>query len=863
MHLRPAEGAPQPVGRAIVDHLFPDPDDSGRIPIVGVAGSRHTTQIARLLAWVMQLGGRHVGLACRDGLFLDRRRVEAGDCTRWDAGRRLLINRNVEAAVFENDASAILQRRPGLRPLHGRHRHRPGAASRRWPSYEVHDVDQMLKVLRTQVDVVLADGVAVLNGGDERVAALARAVRRRRGAVCAGRTCAAARQAQRAAGARAVFLRDGDCVLAEGPAEIVLPRLAPLSRAGRHDLGARGAARRRRCRPGRMGIAADLITAGVQTFGPAPVHTRASTPHARTARRQKGGRLMDAVPHPRAARAQPVEPAHGHRGHRALRRGRARHRSGCPPSSRACARCSLRSPSPGPIDEGPLSMAQVLEARGADAAGPGRLPGDLQPHLATGEAGTYQVVVEYSEEPVGRLALELARELIAAAADGGSFDAAAAVTRLREIDEDLRLGPSTGSIVNAAIARGIPYRRLTDGSLVQFGWGAKQRRIQAAEVDTTSAVAEIIAQDKHLTKALLQAAGVPVPIGRPVRDADDAWAVAQRDRPAGGGQAAGRQPGQGRDGQRRHARASERGLPAASAIGTVMIEKYLAGGDFRLLVVGKKLVAAARRDPPLVIGDGVLTRERTGRARQCRSAARRRACHLADARAAGHHRPRPGCGVQGLEPDSVPAKGRRVMLRHNANLSTGGSATDVTDDVHPGSRGARRGGGADGGPAHLRRGRGLRKRAAPAGRAARRRGRGQRRAWTAHAPDAVLRQGPQCRRGHHRPPLRPRRRRSRAGGGRHRHQRQDHRDAADRAPVGHRRPARGHDQHRRRLRAGPADRQRRLQRPAQRAQRTGPSRCRRGRVRDSARRHPARRAWASTAARWRWSRTSAKATTSA
>ena len=126
MHLRPAEGAPQPVGRAIVDHLFPDPEDSGRIPIVGVAGSRHTTQIARLLAWVMQLGGRHVGLACRDGLFLDRRRVEAGDCTHWDAGRRLLINRNVEAAVFENDASAILKRRPGLRPLHGGHRHRPG-----------------------------------------------------------------------------------------------------------------------------------------------------------------------------------------------------------------------------------------------------------------------------------------------------------------------------------------------------------------------------------------------------------------------------------------------------------------------------------------------------------------------------------------------------------------------------------------------------------------------------------------------------------------------------------------------------------------------------------------------------------------
>ncbi|MCU0966807.1 MAG: cyanophycin synthetase, partial [Burkholderiaceae bacterium] len=301
---------------------------------------------------------------------------------------------------------------------------------------------------------------------------------------------------------------------------------------------------------------------------------------------------------------------------------------------------------------------------------------------ATGEAGTYQVVVEYSEEQVGRLALELARELIAAAADGGSFDAPAAVNRLRELDEDLRLGPSTGSIVNAAIARGIPCRRLTDGSLVQFGWGSKQRRIQAAEVDTTSAVAESIAQDKHLTKALLQAAGVPVPVGRPVRDADDAWAVAQEIglpvvvKPQDGNQGKGVTVNVA---SREHLDAA---FNAAAAIGTVMIEKYLAGGDFRLLVVGKKLVAAARRDPPQVIGDGVLSvnelverinadpRRGDGHAT---SLTRVRLDTIALSR----------LRVQGLEPVSVPAKGRRVMLRHNANLSTGGSATDVTDDVHP------------------------------------------------------------------------------------------------------------------------------------------------------------------------------------
>src|SRR6185503_8973787 len=114
----------------------------------------------------------------------------------------------------------------------------------------------------------------------------------------------------------------------------------------------------------------------------------------------------------------------------------------------------------------------------------------------------------------------------AAAAAGQDFDTEAAVAELRAIDEDVRLGPSTGAIVNAAAARGIPFRRLTEGSLVQFGWGARQRRIWAAEVDSTGAVAESIAQDKDLTKRLLAAAGVPVPRGRPVTDVEDGWATA-------------------------------------------------------------------------------------------------------------------------------------------------------------------------------------------------------------------------------------------------------------------------------------------------------------------------------------------------
>ncbi|MCW5640229.1 MAG: ATP-grasp domain-containing protein, partial [Rubrivivax sp.] len=226
---------------------------------------------------------------------------------------------------------------------------------------------------------------------------------------------------------------------------------------------------------------------------------------------------------------------------------------------------------------------------------------------AAPEEGIYQIAVECTEEKVGKLAFERAQQLIAAALAGESVDADAAVAELREIDEDVRLGPSTGSIVNAALARGVPYRRLTEGSLVQFGWGVKQRRIWAAEVDSTGAVAESIAQDKDLTKRLLAAAGVPVPRGRPVKDLEDGWAAAQAL-----GLPVVVKPRDGNQGKgvtvnivdREHFDAAYR---AADEIGEVMVEQFLPGHDFRLLVVGDKLVAAARRDPPYVVGDGVHT----------------------------------------------------------------------------------------------------------------------------------------------------------------------------------------------------------------------------------------------------------------
>ncbi|MGA0612514.1 cyanophycin synthetase [Caldimonas sp. KR1-144] len=341
---------------------------------------------------------------------------------------------------------------------------------------------------------------------------------------------------------------------------------------------------------------------------------------------------------------------------------------------------------PGADGAAPVSLAHVLELATLSLQTQAGCPVTFSRTSETVETGTYQVVVEYSEEPVGRLAFDLACALIDAARgdvrNGSEFAVDAAIAKLRELDEDVRLGPSTGSIVNAAVLRGIPYRRLTEGSLVQFGWGAKQRRIQAAEVDSTSAVAESIAQDKDLTKTLLQAAGVPVPIGRPVETADEAWQVAQEI-----GLPVVVKPQDGNQGKgvtvnivdRAHL---EIAFKAAAEIGTVMVEKYLPGSDFRLLVVGQRLVAAARRDPPHVIGDGEHTvRELVDRVNadprrgdgHATSLTKIRFDEIAIARLA----------AQGMKPESVPEKGQRVILRNNANLSTGGTATDVTDDVHP------------------------------------------------------------------------------------------------------------------------------------------------------------------------------------
>ncbi len=290
--------------------------------------------------------------------------------------------------------------------------------------------------------------------------------------------------------------------------------------------------------------------------------------------------------------------------------------------------------------------------------------------------GQCRLLVQYTEEEVGKRALELA------VAHLGQAQVAELPT-LKALAEDVRLGPSTGSIVRAAERRGIPARRMTNGSLVQFGMGSRMRRIWAAETDRTSAIGEAIAQDKDLTKSLLSAIGVPVPEGQVCTTAEQAWAAAQAI-----GLPVAIKPRKGNQGK-----GVSTGLETREAVitafeiavthdGQTIVERHLHGADHRLLVIGDRLVAAARREPPSVVGNGRSTiAELVAVENQNPLRGDDHSTSLSKLRldAIG----REHLAELGLTPESVPSAGEKVSLRRNANLSTGGSAADVTDSVHP------------------------------------------------------------------------------------------------------------------------------------------------------------------------------------
>ena len=297
--------------------------------------------------------------------------------------------------------------------------------------------------------------------------------------------------------------------------------------------------------------------------------------------------------------------------------------------------------------------------------------------------GIYHVVFSYWEEKAGIFAAKAAVSIAQALVDGTSYDLAADIQELREIREKERLGPSTGSIVEEAIKRKIPYIRLNRRSLVQLGYGINQKRIQATIASTTSSIAVEIACDKEETKNLLEAAEIPVPKGSIVYDEEDLQAAIQKInypivlKPVNGNH------GKGATTNIRTWSEAVEALEAAKKFGRAIIcEKYITGRDHRILVINYKFVAAAIRTPAAVTGDGTSTIQQL--IDQVNSDPRR---------GYGHEKVLTTIKIDDFTMniladkqyslDTILKKGEELWLKPTANLSTGGTATDVTDLVHP------------------------------------------------------------------------------------------------------------------------------------------------------------------------------------
>lgn len=302
---------------------------------------------------------------------------------------------------------------------------------------------------------------------------------------------------------------------------------------------------------------------------------------------------------------------------------------------------------------------------------------------STGEHGVYHVVFSYMEEKAGVYAARASVRIVQSLIDGKEYPLDDDIQQLREIREDERLGPSTGSIVEEAASRGIPWIRLNRHSLVQLGYGKNQRRIQATVASTTSSIAVEIACDKEDTKNLLEAAAIPVPKGRIIysnedlQDAIDYTGFPIVIKPVNANH--------GR-GATINITSKEQALEAfavAKRISRgVIIEKYITGFDHRVLVINYRFTAAALRKPAAVTGDGKSTIQQL--IDQVNSDPRR---------GYGHEKELTAIKVddmtlqilseKNLTLESVINNGEELYLKRTANLSTGGTATDVTEIVHP------------------------------------------------------------------------------------------------------------------------------------------------------------------------------------
>lgn len=303
----------------------------------------------------------------------------------------------------------------------------------------------------------------------------------------------------------------------------------------------------------------------------------------------------------------------------------------------------------------------------------------------TSVRGVYKVALSAWQAEITTAALHSARELVLAAmnfqqSDTPFYDVEGAIEHLRDMVDSLWLGPSTACIVDAAMARNIPATRLiAKGNLVQLGHGARCRHIWTAETDRTPAIAEGISRDKDLTKSLLQSCGVPVPEGRIVESAEAAWEVANDI-----GMPVVIKPCDGNHGRGVFIELSQReeiesAYRMALREGTeVLVERYIAGTEHRLLIVGGRLIAATRGDSVSVIGDGVSTIAELIES-QINSDPRRGSTedhplNLIRLDSAAQME----IAHQGYQRDSVVPTGIKVLIQRNGN-----HAFDVTDQVHP------------------------------------------------------------------------------------------------------------------------------------------------------------------------------------
>lgn len=302
----------------------------------------------------------------------------------------------------------------------------------------------------------------------------------------------------------------------------------------------------------------------------------------------------------------------------------------------------------------------------------------------TGEReGVYYVVFDYMEEDAGVYAAKAAVRITEALIDGRDYNLEEDIQQMREIREDTRLGPSTGCIVDEAAKRGIPFIRLNKQSLVQLGYGVNQKRVRATIASTTSNIAVDIACNKEETKLLLEAAEIPVPKGTVIRteeglqDAIEKFGYPLVIKPIDGNHGKGNTTNITSWDQALKAFAAAREFSRS-----VIVERFIQGVDFRCLVINYKFICAALRTPASVVGDGVhaiswLVDE----------------TNKDERRGYGHEKVLTQITIdqftqkmldeKGYTLETVPAKGELVLLKPTANLSTGGTSADVTDEVHP------------------------------------------------------------------------------------------------------------------------------------------------------------------------------------